>query len=388
AARPAARESLLEERPATSGEDRSQCRRRDILLAGLLVEMSVHNNTSGVMKGFHHGWGGRGGDALGRIMAPVELEALPFLDGPRGRMHVGPAHELPHPPEDRPFDVAYLDPPYTIHQYGANYHLLTSAVRRDRYDPGPVTQGSRAGIRTDHYRSDHCRSRGGAALRALQLVLERIRTRTLLVSYNNDGLIRPQEMLSLLSEDGAHTVHLLNRRYHKFRGGKSTQGAVGTREYLFVVRRGRRQDQAERAALRVEVQQLAAERDLHNRFMAPSVWAQRGGTVTHTTELTGPDGESITLDDQLRVRSVQVPGDPATAERAHRRMEEASGGPVDACRALVAMEAWDAALRLLQRLKIKKYRADFLAIADDLDQAPLTPKHRQQLAALRSRVTS
>ncbi|MDA3949920.1 MAG: DNA adenine methylase, partial [Spirochaeta sp.] len=39
---------------------------RDVLLASVLVAMSVHNNTSGVMKGFHHGWGGRGGDALSR----------------------------------------------------------------------------------------------------------------------------------------------------------------------------------------------------------------------------------------------------------------------------------------------------------------------------------
>ena len=226
------------------------------------------------------------------------------------------------------------------------------------------------------------------ALSALTLVLERIRTRTILVSYNNDGLIRPHDMLSLLSEEGAHTVSLLNRRYHQFRGGKSTPGAIGTREYLFVVRRGRRQDQAEREALRGEVQQLAAERELHNRFMVPSKWAAAGGTVVRTTQLTGPDGEVIVLDDQLRVRSVEVPGDAAAAERARRRMEEASGGPVEACRALVAMEAWDEALRVLQRLKIKKYRDAFMAIAGELDTAPLSAAHRQRLAVLRERVIS
>lgn len=368
--------------------------RRDILLASLLVEMSVHNNTSGVMKGFHHGWGGRGGDALGRIMAPVELEALPWVEGPRGRMHVGPAHELPHPEDGRPFDVTYLDPPYTIHQYGANYHLLTSAVRWDHYDPGPVVQGSRAGIRADHYRSDHCRQAGRAALEAMETVLSAIRTRHLLVSYNNDGIIRPQEMLSLLSEDGAHTVHLLHRSYHKFRGGKSTQGAVGTREYLFVVLRGRRQDQVEREALRAEIQQLAAERELHNRFMVPALWTKHGGTLstrdtvsTGGSELRGPEGETILLDSQLRVRSVTVPGEATAAERARRRMEAASGGPVEAAHALVAMEAWDDALRVLKRLKIKKYRRDFAVVAEELTHAPLTPQQRARLIALKDRVT-
>lgn len=362
--------------------------RRDILLASLLVEMSIHNNTSGVMKGFHHGWGGRGGDALGRIMAPVELEALPLVAGPRGRMHVGPAHELPHPGDGRPFDVTYLDPPYTIHQYGANYHLLTSAVRWDHYDPGPVAQGSRAGIRTDHNRSDHCRQAGRVALKAMETVLAAIRTRNLLVSYNNDGIIRPQEMLSLLSEDGAHTVYLVHRSYHKFRGGKSTQGAVGTREYLFVVRRGREQDQVERDALRAEIQQLAAERELHNRFMVPALWTEHGGTVsTRGSELRGPEGETILLDSQLRVRSVTVPGEAAAAERARSRMEAASGGPVDAAHALVAMEAWDDALRVLQRLKIKKYRQEFKLVAHALTQAPLTPRQRARLVALENRVT-
>ncbi|MEX2443162.1 MAG: hypothetical protein WD492_06145 [Alkalispirochaeta sp.] len=370
-------------------ETHSRSRRRDILLASLLVEMSVHNNTSGVMKGFHHGWGGRGGDALSRIMAPIELEALPFLDGPPGRMHVGRAHELPHPADGRPFDVTYLDPPYTIHQYGANYHLLTSAVRWDHYDPGPVVHGGRAGIRTDHYRSDHCRRRGRAAIAALETVLAAIPTRYLLVSYNNDGIIRPQEMLALLSEDGTNTVHLLNRRYHKFRGGKSTQGAVGTREYLFVVLRDRRQDQVERDALRAEIQQLAAERELHDRFMVPATWKARGGTVSECgTELRGPDGEVILLDDQLRVRAVDVPGEAAGAERARRRMEEASGGPVEAANALVAMEEWDAALRVLQRLKIKKYRETFKTIAADLEGASLSPAQRRRLAALKERVAS
>ncbi|MFW5695574.1 MAG: DNA adenine methylase, partial [Alkalispirochaeta sp.] len=376
------------------GDEAARSRRRDILLAGLLVEMSVHNNTSGVMKGFHHGWGGRGGDALGRIMAPVELEALPFLNGPPGHMHIGPAHELPHPDDGRPFDVTYLDPPYTIHQYGANYHLLTSAVRWDHYDPGPVAQGRRAGIRTDHYRSDHCRSRGGAALAAFRLVLEQLRTRTLLVSYNNDGLIHPRDMLSLLSEDGRHTVHLLNRRYHKFRGGKATQGAVGTREYLFVVCRERRQEHAERDSLQAEVEQLAAERELHNRFVVPAAWEAHGGTIASEgtirseTMLQGPDGEVITLDDQLRVRAVHVPEDGAGARRAHRRMERASGGPVEACEALIEMHAWDEALRLLQRLKIKKYRAAFESITAALKHAPLTTAQRDRLDALKARVLS
>jgi hypothetical protein len=218
-------------------------------------------------------------------------------------------------------------------------------------------------------------------------VLSTIRTRTLLVSYNNDGIIRPEDMFSLLSDDGANTVHLLNRRYHKFRGGKSTQGAVGTREYLFVVRRNRGQNLDERDALRAEIQRLAAERELLDRFMVPAVWETQGGSASEScAELRGPEGEKILLDSELRVTAVEMPGEAVAAERARRRMEEASGGPVDAVRALLAMEKWDAALRVLQRLKIKKYRKEFVAVAEQLDGAPLTARQRTRLDTLRRRV--
>ena len=169
---------------------------REILLASVLVEMSVHINTSGVMKGFHHGWGGRGGDALGRIMAPVRLDPLNLIAGPRGRMVVGSAEEVVRDSDDR-YDVVYVDPPYNTHQYGANYHLLTSAVRGDRYDPGPVERGSRAGIRRDHYRSDFCRKSQASAQRAFGRFLDAVDTAALLVSYNNDGIIRPGELFEI-----------------------------------------------------------------------------------------------------------------------------------------------------------------------------------------------
>jgi adenine-specific DNA-methyltransferase len=394
-------------------------KRRDILLASLLVEMSVHNNTSGVMKGFHHGWGGRGGDALGRIMAPVELEPLPFIDGPVGSMRIGPAEELlaqGHPGEidtpDHPlatafaaggasapagrreFDLVYLDPPYTIHQYGANYHLLTSAVRRDFWDPGPVERGRRAGIREDHYRSAYCSNAAGRARAALEGVLDVARTRSFLISYNNDGIIAPEEMLALLGEDGINSVELLSRRYHKFRGGKATQGAVRTREYLFLVLRGHRQAQREREAVRDEVRRLAAERELHDRFLIPSRWIAGGGRGERrsdgTWNLTGPSGETIRLDNELRVQAMELPGgdepEPQRIDEAVMRIEAATGDPVAAAEALLAAGDCPGTIRLLKRLKIRKYRGEFSRLADALEAREISESERRQVAALRARV--
>ncbi len=363
--------------------------RRDILLASVLVEMSIHINTSGVMKGFHHGWGGRGGDALSRIMAPIRLEPLNLIVGPRGRMTVGPAEEIVRDAGVR-YDLVYADPPYTVHQYGANYHLLTSAVRGDRYDPGPVGHGRRAGIRRDHYRSDFCRKSNDAAQRAFGRFLDAVDTASLLVSYNNDGIINPTELFEMLSEDGTNTVRLMSREYHKFRGGKATQGAVRTNEYLFVVFRACRQSVAERRDILSSIEALSAQRELHNRYVIPERWIDAGGTITpngtDSWTLEGPTGESLMLDDQLRVTTVSLPADGEHTGAAQRRIERASGGPVEAARSMIDRGDWDRALRLLQRLKIRKYRDDFWILAAQLERAPLSAKQTDRLEALKRRV--
>ncbi len=371
---------------------------RDVLLASLLVEMSVHNNTSGVMKGFHHGWGGRGGDALSRIMAPIHLEPLPLIDGPRGFAWTGPAENLFPAAREAgfpEFDLVYADPPYNIHQYGANYHLLTTAVRWDFYNPGPVLPGARAGIRTDHRRSSFCSRRNGKAQKAMEDFLRAASARTLLVSYNNDGIIDSPTMVELLSEDGINTVVLLVQEHHKFRGGKATQSALKTDEYLFLVFRGRRQSIRDRQNLRGFVEELALRRELHDRFLLPSHWRRAGGTVVSDTSnenrrLKTPGGSCIVLSPELRVGSTRLSTRPGSAQKERLILEEMSrisaGTVVEAVEELIEEKDFNGAVSLLQRLKIRKYRDQFLELSRRLSGQNLSRETRRRLLALHHRV--
>lgn len=373
---------------------------KDILLASLLVEMSIHNNTSGVMKGFHRGWGGRGGDALSRILAPVQLEALPFISGPRGTVTVGDAAEVYRDPRLPLFDVAYLDPPYTIHQYGANYHLLTSAVRWDRYDPGPVARGSRAGIRRDHIRSEFCRRSGDRARRAFENTVEAIRARALLVSYNNDGIIPPEELANLLSESGANSLFLTSGEYHKFRGGKGTGQALRTTEFLYLVVRGQRQSEAERKRIREQLQTITVERSINDRAVLPDRWCAAGGSIAPVTEADGgrgsrfgsttpryriadTNGNSVLLDRQYRVRAIEALPDP---DRLLDLIERSSANKAEVCEALIDTGDTREALAVLQTLKIAKYRKDFYSLAQRLAGKDLSPTERTRLESLTERV--
>jgi len=388
---------------------------RAVILAGLLVEMSIHINTSGVMKGFHHGWGGRGGDALSRILAPIELTPLPFIDGPRGTVRCGDAAEVLEEAggerrrgsAERPaFDLIYADPPYNIHQYGANYHLLTTAVRWDFYDPGPVERGSRAGIRRDHYRSDFARRSGARAAKAFQRFLDAADTKALLVSYNNDGILSPREILEMLSEDGINTVELMRREHVKFRGGKATQSAITTDEFLYVVYRGRRQSRTERSRLRSLVEELTLNRELADRFVIPSRWdagGESGGAAgaapsppasssatpsKDAVVLTTPRGSRVTLTREFRIEGVEI-GDERTAEAdaVARAVQSATGTVVDVVEELIAYGWYSRAIAFLQRLKIRKYRDDFKRLVGVLRGAPLSPTERERLEQLVVRVT-
>ncbi len=96
---------------------------RDLLLAPLLGEASVHANTAGVFKGFYKNretgvgqFGGTGSDALDRITGRIVLEP-PVLsrfecdhevlqeDANKAAQHV------------RDLDLAYIDPPHNQHPY-------------------------------------------------------------------------------------------------------------------------------------------------------------------------------------------------------------------------------------------------------------------------------
>lgn len=380
---------------------------KDILLASVLVEMSIHNNTSGVMKGFHHGWGGRGGDALSRILAPIGLEPVNFIDGPPGLALVGLATETlnagaewirrNNPARSHAFDIVYADPPYNIHQYGANYHLLTSAVRWDNYDPGPVTQGSRAGIRRDHFRSDFCSRRGARAAQAFQEFLDAADTRALLISYNDEGILSAEEIFQMLSEDRLNTVEILTRGHTKFRGGKATQSGLRTEEYLFVVERGQRQSRHDRDRIRSVVEGIELNRTGRSRFIIPSRWRDLGGTVVEERSTSGwrcttLAGDTVEIDRELRVHQIS-PGEGSPKHENDEELdlreylEKAGGTIVEAVEELVGAGRYEDAIFLLKRLKIRKYRREFVRIAHTLAVGDLPDPTRRRLSELYLRVT-
>ena len=209
---------------------------RDLLLAPLISEASIHANTAGVFKGFYKNrqtgigqFGGTGSDALQRILGPICLEP-PTLSRFECPFEVFQADAHAAALQARPVDLAYLDPPYNQHPYGSNYFLLNLLVGYAR--PERVSRVS--GIPEDWNRSGfNVRTE---ALPRLEALVKDLRTTFLLVSFNNEGFIPPAAMRRMLADQGH--VEEIEIPYTAFRGSRSfANRSTYVTEHLFLVER-------------------------------------------------------------------------------------------------------------------------------------------------------
>ncbi|HQR05900.1 MAG TPA: DNA adenine methylase [Gemmatales bacterium] len=210
---------------------------KDLLMGPLLSKASIHANTAGVFKGFYKDrrtqigqFGGSGSDALCRIKGQIVLEP-PILSRFECDVEVLQQDANQAARHLKNLDLVYLDPPYNQHPYGSNYFMLNLLVNYQR--PKEVSRVS--GIPTDWRRSGYnVRSQ---SLKLLQELIETLDTKFLLISFNDEGFISPQEMWAMLNPLGS--VNVLETKYNAFRGSRNFDcRAIHVVEQLFVVERG------------------------------------------------------------------------------------------------------------------------------------------------------
>ena len=127
-------------------------------------------------------------------------------------------------------DLAYVDPPYNQHPYGSNYFMLNLLVHYQR--PGDLSRVS--GIPRNSRRSGYnVRSKSLPLLRQL---LQTIDAPFLLVSFNNEGFVSPDQMRAMLREIGS--VDVIETPYNAFRGSRNFNNRpIHVTEQLFLVER-------------------------------------------------------------------------------------------------------------------------------------------------------
>lgn len=203
--------------------DCKQYKEKCILIAVLLYKAATHTNTSGVFKAYHKGFGGHGGDALSRILKKITMEK-PVLAEAKYKADVFSmdAKEFVNRVSG---DLCYLDPPYTGHQYGSNYHLLNTIALWDK----PVIDNSvdrsgklkeKAAIRKDWIKTRSLFCYKATALKEFKGLMDNIDSKYIALSYNSEGIVPFDELYELFAERGKIT--LITNDYIKYRGGKQS----------------------------------------------------------------------------------------------------------------------------------------------------------------------
>lgn len=212
---------------------------RSIVLCDLLYQMTRHANTSGVFKSFHKkiAGGERTEGVRGRVYKSnkkkistlIQLEKPVLPEGPTGKAFQYEAEEFFNKVEDF-YDAIYIDPPYNIHQYSGNYHILEQACKpfEERYIPADNQMG---GIQPDLFKSTFClKKKFYNTFRSLFLRIKE-RTKNVIVSYNSKGYMKINQMTSLMEEIFGN-VFVTEIDYFNYSGGIK-QSKVPVKELIF-----------------------------------------------------------------------------------------------------------------------------------------------------------
>jgi adenine-specific DNA-methyltransferase len=196
------------------------------ILAPLLVKASIHTNTGGVFKGFYKKdgvghFGGEGENALERIMAPIRLEAAlaPRTAAATGQVEVfqEDINTLLESNRVGRLDLIYLDPPYNQHPYGSNYFMLNVIASGEEPQDISGVSGIPRGWNKSRY------NKAAEAGQAMKDLLEKALAKAIyvLISYNNEGIIKPAAWEKLLE---GYKWRVYERPYDAYKASRNLEG--------------------------------------------------------------------------------------------------------------------------------------------------------------------
>ena len=125
-------------------------------------------------------------------------------------------------------DILYLDPPYNARQYGANYHLLNTIAEYKPFLPKGKT-----GLRQS-LKSLYCGKK--SVLSSFRALIQDAKFKYIVMSYNNEGLMSPEDIESVMSQYGHYDR--VSKDYQRYRADKEDSRnhlADRTIEYLHIL---------------------------------------------------------------------------------------------------------------------------------------------------------
>ena len=213
---------------------------KHFLLAPLLVEVSIHNNTNGQFSSYYKdksGKGKYGGEKeidLNRITSPIKLPYPIFSKQGTKKVNVSQMDTNEWVKTIPKLDLVYYDPPYNKHPYNIYYFLLDIVNNWDTSIEIPDTY---RGQPKNWLKSDYCSRK--KAQTAFKDLIENTKSKYILISYNNGGIIPLTELDKILKQYGSvEKIPVTHKTYNKLKGianYKRKETKKETKEFLWLL---------------------------------------------------------------------------------------------------------------------------------------------------------
>jgi len=184
-----------------------------ILLACLIETCPFYANITGVFAAFQKKWDVRATKKL--TLRPIQIIVNDKQNFSYNQNSVDLASKIEA-------DIFYLDPPYNQRQYAPNYHLLETIARYDN----PKIKGV-AGLRDyQNGKSKFCNAK--TAINELSYIAKVSNCRTLILSYNSEGIMPKDKIVTALEKYGK--VELVEFEYLRFKSNNN--GESKTKKHI------------------------------------------------------------------------------------------------------------------------------------------------------------
>jgi len=194
------------------------------LITSLLKAVNLVSNVSGTYGAYLKTWDRRALNPL--IMDEVEI----IQSNNKNKAFKEDANELIK--NIKP-DILYLDPPYNTRQYASNYFIL-ELIAEGWFEKQPKIYGKTGMREYEHQKSKY--SSKSNALNALEdLVLNASKSKYILLSYNNEGIIPHNSLINVLENIGEVETHTENHKRYKSIN-QTVEDPQLTMEFVFKVK--------------------------------------------------------------------------------------------------------------------------------------------------------
>lgn len=122
-------------------------------------------------------------------------------------------------------DILYLDPPYNGRQYGANYHLLNTIAKYNKFTPKGKT-----GLR-EYISSSYCIKT--KIIHVFEDLLRNANFQYIFLSYNNEGIMTPNQIKNIMKKYGNYQCRTKDYQRFGIKAGESTK----VKEYMHILKK-------------------------------------------------------------------------------------------------------------------------------------------------------